>query len=260
MAYKLLALDLDDTLLDSNGVCPAHTLSLLNQLKANGVYICIATGRSYAGVKRYADLIQPNAPIITYVGAEIHENDKTLFSSPVSAKDTKALFDFAKQNKLYLQVYLGDDYCFETHTKYSDIYESFYGFPGREIPGMLDMENIVTPKVLFICEANDSIPLQNELIAQFPDLTIMCSRPQYVECLHKNASKGNALRQIAEYLHIQQNEIVAIGDSQIDISMIEYAGLGVAVENARKEVKNAADFITRSNNAEGVAYVIERFF
>jgi len=91
------------------------------------------------------------------------------------------------------------------------------------------------------------------------ELYITRSKPYYLEMLHPEATKGRALRVVAGYFGIPRQEVIAIGDSFNDLDMIRYAGLGVVMENAREEVKRFADYVTRSNEDDGVAEVLEKF-
>ena len=102
----------------------------------------------------------------------------------------------------------------------------------------------------------------NKVIAQIPasikeKYMMVQSAPYFLEILHPEVSKGNAVKKLAEKLGIKQQEVMSIGDNGNDLSMIEYAGCGVAMENAIPEVKKSADFQTRSNNENGVAYAIQ---
>lgn len=257
MKYKLLALDFDDTLLTSSGEIPQETLKLLERAKSMGVYICPVTGRSFSGAKKIIYKLRPNAPAIVYIGAETRHNGKITDSCYLKSEDSKALVRFARTHNLYIQAYIDDNYCFENHTEYTDLYEEFYGFPGVHIPDMLSIENLDVPKMLFICENDEKVC--SELRKQFPNIRFLRSRTKFIECINPLVSKGAALSRVAKSLGIDKTEVIAIGDSEIDVSMIEYAGLGVAVENACIPAKNAADYITLSSDEEGVAHIIKKF-
>ena len=90
-------------------------------------------------------------------------------------------------------------------------------------------------------------------------LNIGTSRPTFLELNNPDGNKGVALKVLAEKLGLSRDELIAIGDNQIDASMIEYAGLGAAVGNALPEIKDIADYISADNNNEGVTEVIEKF-
>jgi Cof subfamily protein (haloacid dehalogenase superfamily) len=92
-----------------------------------------------------------------------------------------------------------------------------------------------------------------------PSVNFHTSQPIYLEFVDRNASKAIALEKLGQYYNIKREEMIAVGDGFNDLSMIEYAGLGVAMENAPDEVKKAADFLTLSNEEDGVAFVIEKF-
>ena len=110
----------------------------------------------------------------------------------------------------------------------------------------------------------DPEPVLEEAIKRIPDsfydeYTIVRSAPFFLEFLNKASSKGTGIKAVGEYLKIPQQEIICIGDAGNDLDMIEFAGLGVAMGNAFKEVKEAADYVTLTNEEDGVAHVIEKF-
>ena len=260
MSYKLIALDLDDTLLNSRGEISSYTLRVLAQAKAQGCYVVIATGRSFAGARRHYEALGGHSPIIVLTGADVlDENGKTIYQKHLKNEDALAILAYAKEHGLHAQVYLGDDYCFEKYSKYSDIYESVYGFPGRAIPDLYEWKTIDTPKLIYISEIDEITRMRPEVQARFPHLHLMRSSPYYLEFLNPETDKGRALKFLTEYLGLKREEVMAFGDSQIDSSMLEYAGLGVAVANAIPEVLDLADYICASNDEDGVAHTVEQF-
>lgn len=260
MSYKIVAIDLDDTIIDSGHQISARAQKKVKEAIDKGIAIVISTGRTYMGAKKYIDLLQLNSPSITCGGAMIMDgNGKPLFQSLLKHETVKALLHFAKDNDVHAQVYFGNDYFFFEDNDSARDYAVSYGFPGIANPGLLEETDLSTPKVLFIAPEEKLITLQNELAAVYTDLNIVRSKPTYLEFTNPEASKGRALAFITEYLGCSREEVIAIGDGEIDISMIEYAGLGIAVENALPSVKAAADMITHSNDEDGVAYVLEKF-
>ena len=116
-------------------------------------------------------------------------------------------------------------------------------------------------KILIAGKEAEILVIEKELIAQYHDkLNIYKSQPRYLEVMHKQASKTNAIQLLIAKYGIQQNEIVAIGDNYNDKSMIEFAGMGVAMGNAPDEIKNVANYITDTNNNEGVSKALKKLF
>ena len=260
MSYKLVAIDLDDTFINSKHQFTQRTKEAVKSAVKKGVSIVIATGRTYRGTLRYIQRINLKAPTITCGGAMvIDRRGNKIYESQVSHEQAKRVLEYAKSIGVHSQVYLNDDFVFPIRTEYTKIYEGFFGFPGVEAPDLLEYKDLTTPKVLFISEPEKIIEIQKEAAALFPELMVARSKPFYLEFNNPKASKGAALEFLANDMGIPREEVIAIGDSEIDASMIEYAGLGVAVENAIPSVKEKADFITCSNDQEGVAHVLEKY-
>jgi len=260
MHYKLAAIDLDDTFIDNSHNFSQRTLEVVKKTIEKGNYIILASGRSYRGLKAHYDILSLDSPLITCGGTIVTDTDgNTLYSSVVPHASAKKVLEFAEERGLHSQVYFGDNFVFNKESEFSRLYERFYGFPGVINPDLLSLPDLSTPKVLLIDTVEKIQAVQKEAEALFPELSIATSKPYYLEFYNPNASKGKALEFLGEYLGIKREEIIAIGDSGIDLSMIQYAGLGVAVENAVPAVKEAADYITFSNEEEGVAHILEKF-
>jgi hydroxymethylpyrimidine pyrophosphatase-like HAD family hydrolase len=118
---------------------------------------------------------------------------------------------------------------------------------------------VVTPKVLFISDIERMDDIQAKAEAEFPMLNIKRSKPTYIEFSTPGVSKGDALKFVAEYYGVKKEEVIAVGDAEIDIPMLEFAGLGVAMANATSVTKKVADTICPSNNEGGVADVIQKY-
>jgi Cof subfamily protein (haloacid dehalogenase superfamily) len=259
MPYKLAAIDLDDTMIDNSHNFTPRTYEAVKRSVEKGFYIVLASGRTFRGLKKYYDMLAIRAPLITCGGSIVTDADgKVLYSSVVSHDQAKRVLEYAEEKGVHAQVYFGDDFVFRKRTEYAKIYEGFYGFPGVEMPDLMSRD-LTTPKVLFIAEPEKIQVLLKDAAGRFPELAVATSKPFYLEFNNPLASKGKALEFLTDYLSLKREEVIAIGDSGIDLSMIEYAGLGVAMENATPEVKEKADYITFSNEEDGVAHVLEKF-
>jgi len=160
----------------------------------------------------------------------------------------------------HLQVYIDDDYYVREYNEFSELYRKNVGVTGIAV-GPLDQFVKKDPTKLLIIDNPDKVlKMREEYNSLFGELLqITISKPNYLEFTHKDATKGKALEYLAKAFEIDRSEVIAIGDSYNDISMIEYAGLGVVMGNACEEVKRRADYITRTNNEDGVAEVIYKF-
>ncbi len=260
MAYKLIAIDLDDTLLDSSLHIPDRVRNAIDKAVDLGIYIVLCTGRILKGSRRFYDELGLKTAMITTGGAEIYDEDgECIYSKNVDPAVVKEIIAFAQENGVHFQVYIGGDLVYHEKNKYLEGYETINGFKGVQMPGLLELNEIHTPKVLLITDPERMDGLQTAAKQKFPKLTITRSKPTYLEISSPGVSKGDALKFVAQYYGIQEAETIAIGDAEIDIPMIKVAGLGVAVANAAPITKKAARYICPSNNEGGVADVIDKF-
>ena len=259
MGYRMIAVDLDDTLLNSEGSIPAKTAWAVRAATEAGVRVVICTGRTIKGMRRFYDTLGLDTLMITSGGAEVYDaQGQVIFAYPVEPKLVKQVLQLAREYHAHAQVYVDGELAYQSRNAYAEKYERSYGFPGIEIPDIYEREDIVTPKVLFISDPENILAMQREAETRFPQLAVKRSKPEFLEFVHPDVSKGEAMKFVAAYYGIDLCDVVAVGDSEIDISMIEAAGLGVAMENASAETKAAADIVCASNNDAGVADVIEK--
>lgn len=260
MAYKLIAIDLDDTLLDDNLTIPERVKDAVKKAVDLGIYVVLCTGRIPKSTRKYYDALGLDTLMISTGGAEIYDADnKAVYSRTVDPALVKRLMHYADSNGLHFQVYIDGDLVFRERNKYALAYEQICGLTGIVKPDLMEMETVVTPKVLFISDFERMDDIQTRAEKEFPMLNIKRSKPTYVEFSTPGVSKGDALKFVAEYYGVNRQEIIAVGDAEIDIPMLEYAGLGVAMANATLITKQAADAICPSNNEGGVADVIQKY-
>ncbi len=260
MTFKLIAIDLDDTLLDSSLHIPARVSGAITKAVDLGIYIVLCTGRILKGSRRFYDELGLKTAMITTGGAEIYDGDgRCLYRQTMDPAIAKELVAFAQDNGVHFQVYIDGDLVYHEKNKYLTGYENANGFKGVEMPGLLALKEIHTPKILLISDPERMNDLQTAAKEKFPMLNINRSKPTYLEFSSPGVSKGDALKFVAQYYGIKESETIAIGDAEIDIPMIKAAGLGVAVANATLITKQAAGYICPSNDEGGVADVIEKF-
>ena len=175
---------------------------------------------------------------------------------------TFAVFIITPRRPDEVQLYIGPDFCYTHTTEHTKFYSGLYKHTGRLID-LNSMNELNSVKVLINSGQDEggtarAKTIKNEIAAAFPHLTVLTSKPWYIEVLNPGSSKGAALEQLSRELGLERCEVAAIGDSMIDLSMIEWAGLGIAMQNSVPEVLSAADFITLSADDNGVAYFIDK--
>lgn len=260
MAYKLIAIDLDDTLLDDNLTIPERVRDAVKKAVDLGIYVVLCTGRIRKGALRYYESLGLNTLLITAGGAQVHDAaGQPVFEHCVDPALVKKLLEYAYANGLHAQVYIDGELVYREKNKYAEAYEKPYGHAGILMPDLLEMDTIVTPKVIYISDVERMDDIQTRVEAEFPMLNIKRSKPTYVEIASPDVSKGDALKFVAEYYGVKREEIIAMGDAEIDVPMLEFAGLGVAMSNATPHTKQAADALCPSNNEGGVADVIQKY-
>jgi len=260
--YRLVAMDLDDTLLTDELTVTEATLRALEEAAALGVRLTVATGRSYRSAKRIAGRIGLNVPLITYQGSLVKDprDGTVLYERFVPRETARRVYDFCAARGLHLQTYIDDWlYAFEENDKLK-AYAALSDIPYTVVPGFKDLPEGNHTKLIIIGEPEELDRLGPELRELAgPEMHVTKSKATFLEVLHREGTKGDALRFLAAYYGIPMEETVAIGDAWNDWEMIQAAGLGVAMANAVPALKEIADYVTLSNNEDGVRHVLEKF-
>ena len=262
--YKLIAIDMDGTLLNEKKEISNRCKEDIRILKERGISVVLATGRPFHGILRYIDelnLHDINDFVVTYNGALVQNTnaDKVLNSRPLSLNSYKELYTVSKELDVNIHALTESSVLTPRNNQYTHIESTINQIPIIEGPveDIVSTTNII--KVMFI----DDPKRLDAIIPLIPDwvkekYSILRSAPIFLEFLEKGVDKGAGVSLIARQLGIESKEVICIGDAGNDIAMIKYAGLGVAMGNATDEVKSVADYITLSNEEDGVAHVIEK--
>ncbi|MCY6369870.1 Cof-type HAD-IIB family hydrolase [Clostridium ganghwense] len=291
--YKLLALDMDGTLLDNNQKISKENIEAIQKAKELGVKVVLTTGRAIGGIEEYLkelDLISEDNYSVTCSGALILNNTKKeiIECNNISHDEFKFTFNLAEELNITLNIYSNDGILVPSHSIFSHFDSVANNLPLKIADfNSLDEETVIN-KITLI---NEDLSIAEQLSTFFPSIclkdihinanqkfdkdlfedvsnlpiellenfTILKTSPYTLEVLNKNCNKGTGVKRMAEELGIKQEEIICIGDSGNDKHMIEYAGLGVAMGNAFTEIKEIADYVTYTNEENGVAHIIQKF-
>ncbi|MGM9903912.1 HAD superfamily hydrolase [Enterococcus sp. 10A9_DIV0425] len=267
MSIKLVAIDIDGTLLNEKREITNEVKEAIAQAVAKDVAIVLCTGRPLPGVQdqlNELNLYQDNDYVITYNGALVQQTK----SGEIIARHGLSYEDFLEIEVMARRVgshlHSIDDQAIYTANRDISAYTiheaSLVKMPlkYRTVDEMTPDMQIV--KMMMIDEPEILDAAIDRLPQAFREkYTTVKSAPYYFEVLNKAASKGAAVANLAQHLGITQDEVMAIGDNENDLSMIEYAGIGVAMGNAVPLVKKAANHITTSNDEHGVAEVIKKY-
>lgn len=260
--YKLIAIDVDDTLLNDDIQVTDATKQALAAAVAKGVTVTLATGRMFASAQKIARQIELNVPIITYQGSLVKTllDGQVLYERSVPADAAEELFRYCRDNGLHLQLYVRDElYTTEDNDKVR-AYSKLSNVPYTVEPDYARLLREPLTKMLIIDDPARLDEVAEALRPLIGDrVHITKSKAHYLEFMHKEGTKGHAVAFLAERIGCPTEQVIAIGDSWNDHEMIEVAGLGVAMGNAVPSLKAIADYVTLTNNEEGVRHVIEKF-
>lgn len=273
MDIKLIAMDLDGTLLNSRKELTPRTKRALEQAAAKGVHIVPSTGRTFGGVPEEVRSL----PFVRY---GICVNGGSVWDSQIDDALYKAEIPYERAEQVF-------DYIEKYHTMY-DCYIDGWGRIDRKFYDRLDyylqndsqviklvkatrspvddlrcyvreLHHDVQKIIMFFRDMDQKAQAMREIAADMPDIAVTTALWNNVELNRKDANKGNALKFLCEHLGFGPENAMACGDGGNDNAMIAAAGLGVVMANGSEELKGLADYITASNDEDGVAAAIEKF-
>jgi Cof subfamily protein (haloacid dehalogenase superfamily) len=260
--YKLIAIDIDDTLLNDEHRISPGTKAALEEAVANGVTVTLATGRMYASARNVGAQLGLNVPLITYQGSLVKNatDGKVLYERSVPKEAVHFLFQYAEENGLHLQAYYDDKLYVKEKNDKSEAYAALSKIPYEVYPNFEELAEKPNTKLLMIDEPDKLDEVAADLRSKLgADVHITKSKPNFLEFIHAEGTKGHALQALADHFGYDISQTIAIGDSWNDKELIETAGLGVAMANAIEPLKKIANYITLSNNEDGVKHVVDKF-
>ena len=259
MKYKLVAMDMDGTLLSSKLAITVDTLFAIKKAMEKGVIFTISTGRPLLGIKKYIEILGLTTPVITYNGACVVDpvTEEILFRKELENEDAKRIFELGEKYGTLMCVWSGNKLY---GNRLDDQFEDYRKLSGATPHLITDYDELYEQGITKILWY-DSVEKINRYLSEidvniFNCATCVTSKPYFLEFFNRDVNKGVALDFISEKLNIKQEEVVAVGDGLNDLDMIEYAGLGVAMANATEKVKAASNYVTGSNDEDGIADLI----
>jgi Cof subfamily protein (haloacid dehalogenase superfamily) len=264
--YRLIATDIDDTILAPDGSLPESNRLALERLHKRGVVVVFSSGRATISIRSVAARIVPpddDEYLIAYNGARVTtaRTDRVMYQRPLTPDSIKLVMGYARSEGLLVQGYRGDDFLVERDDPRSAQYAHETDMKYEKVPDLVAALPEGSPKLLIIDDPATAPKHQEQLTALARGrFTAIPSKPHYIEILDPGVSKGDALMRLAEHLGIPIAETIAVGDSLNDREMLQAAGLGVAVANARDELKAIADIVLERTAAEGALQEVEERF
>lgn len=259
-SIKLIAIDLDDTLLDSNLTLSLRSIATIRKANEAGLLITLATNRSFLASKPFIDRLDISGLIITHGGAQICDakNGRVVHEVLIEKELVADVMRFADAHGVYAHAQRNDTVFYRKKCVWSEKYEAYVGYRGVEAP-RLGLEPAEASKTMILGEPERITFLLPPARKLFQGrLRVTSSKPWFMELNHPAATKGIALKALAGILGLESADIAAFGDHPVvDRAMLEYAALGVAMGNAPEELKKIADLVAPSNDDDGVAVIIE---
>ena len=268
LPYSIIALDLDGTLTNCEKIITLRTFDALRKAQREGVRLVLASGRPTFGIAALANKLQLadyGGYVLSYNGGRIIDwCEKTvIFSQVVDQKLVPILYDFAEKAQLPIVTYLPDAILASKN-------EGEYLAEEARINGMpvVVAQNFVeeamqiaggSTKFLIPGEPELLIQLESDMKAALSEqMEVFRSAPFFLELPPKGIDKAQSLQRLLTHLGLERESLMAFGDGFNDLSMIQFAGQGVAMANAVEEVKSIADFVTTSNEEDGIAHALEQ--
>lgn len=258
MAYKLIAADLDRTLLRSDGTVSEYTRDTIRKCMEAGVGFTFATGRMYCSALPIARQLQLELPLITYQGALLKGlNGDVMHALHLPGEIAGELEEILRKSGMHYNIYADENLYFSSFSDHVMAYARHIGVEPLAAPQGLGAIQVTQYGVFD--EPEPIAELQQRIAEMFGDrLHTVVSGGRFLEICHPMAQKSYGLAQLADQLGVARDEIIAFGDNNNDLDMLQYAGLGVAVENAVPAAKAVASRLTASNDEDGVARLIQK--
>ena len=288
--YKLVAIDLDGTMLNSYGVVSEETKNTIKEIEKQGVEVIIASGRPIDSIKEIAREIESKNYFIAGNGAIIYDikKDKIIYEKTLSKEKVLEIIKICEENSISYNVYTERE-ILATSLKYNVLYYHKENLKKEEnkktkiniVNNMYEyVKNKEDARFLKITICDESKTVFNSIIKKLKDVknieildvshmarkTIVHGTEEYqisyyyTEISTENVDKWEAIKFLIEKLNIKKEEVIAIGDNSNDKNMIKNAGLGIAMKQSTPSVLEIADEVTESNNEDGVAEILQKYY
>lgn len=259
MTYKLIALDLDGTLKSSTKQILPKTKKILQELIKKGVVVVLASGRPTAGIYEEAnelELDKYGGYLLSFNGAKVidYKNKEIIYQKVYDSNIAHSVYDHGKTFDLAVMTYTDESILTEdSDDEYVVIESEINRMPIQKVNDFKEIVDFSVNKLLLTGNPEYLEKILTDFKSPFKDtLSIYRSAPFFIEVMAKNIDKAYSLKKLIDKLGIKQNEVISFGDGYNDLSLIQFAQMGVAMGNAVDEVKECANYITLSNDEEGI--------
>ncbi len=262
---KILILDIDGTLVNSKKVITEKTLNALLRIQEEGHIVALASGRPYSGMEGYAKQLKLDyygGYALSFNGAKIINcaTMETVFENPLGNKFINEIYGYAIENKLGLVTYKGNLALTGTPIDDYMIYESnLNNLTLTQVDDFIGSVDFDMIKCLLTSDVDSAPTHEENLKTMLPELNVFRSEPYFIEITKKGVDKAESIDKLLKILDINREASICCGDGFNDLTMVMYAGVGVAMDNAQQIVKDNADYVTASCDDDGLVEVIEKF-
>lgn len=264
---RLIALDLDGTLLNEKGLLTSRSARALTCAHEQGIFIAAATGRAFCALPTDVRALPAISYIITSNGTGIYQmpEEKRIYTNAMSRENLEQLLDtFSCPIEAYIDgtAYASADYVENPEAFHlpprSCAYVQATRRPCPDMGQLIRSSSAPVEGISAVLTAPEARAALREAAGKIPDLYVTSSAPHFIEFAAGSASKESALRVLTQLLGITSAQVMAFGDAENDAEMLSFAGIGVAMGNAAEILKQIADMVTASNAEDGVAQTIEK--
>ncbi len=264
MNYKMIVLDLDDTLLSPDLVITKLTKDILIEMQENGVKVVLCSGRPTFGMKPIAKelrLDEFGGYIISFNGANITEfkTDELIYENNLTVAQIHRLYDLSKENNVGIHTYSKTHIIAEDEFKYTKFESDLVGMDIDVVTNFKEVVNKPVVKAIMVEESYKLKEIESHVLPKTKDLSCTYSKPFFLEFMNNGVDKGLSLKYLCDKLDINSSEVIAFGDSHNDLPMLKFAGKSVAMGNSVNEVKEMSDYITLTNNEDGIYHALKLF-
>ena len=266
MAYQLLVLDLDGTVLSRDLIISPVVVEAIQRARERGVIVTIATGRVYSSAVQFLPALGIDQPIICFQGALVRDpqTGTILYEAGLGSDRAVEALQHLQAAGVETVLFHGEDTVVGRWSPELDLYLSFH--PGAEadvriVPDLIHYARANPPIKLLFSTHPDKL---DEAVSSLSDasqgrMSVVRSHMHFGEVTAPGVDKGSAIRSLAEHLGVQRENVIAIGDEENDLPMLTWAGLGLAVGNAPDSVRSSVQEVLPSIADDGVATAIERY-
>lgn len=262
MKYRLFCIDLDGTLLTDDKKIRDQDRRAIKKAVDQGVKIALITGRMPAATEPIARELGISCIMACNAGTYILEEDECIHTEYLSVDTMKGIYEAIKPFGIPLWIFRGRKWYVTGKDGFVEEEEAIIQYKAElasvdELAAKWDIEE--GPSKILVGAGAGLVQSIHEILSNRQDVDMAYSAPEYLEIFPKGINKGKALRLICEKKGIAREESVAFGDQELDIPMLEEAGIAIAMGNAIEQLKEKADFVTKTNNEAGIAYAIEHY-